>query len=57
MKKDTMHESGMGYLQGNARDFTPITVSADFAALQCIPSWNDSAEGHEDPTVPIKNAA
>ena len=27
-------ESGIGYYQGIAKDFTPITVSADFGALE-----------------------
>ena len=33
MDKKTMSDGVIRYFQGSPRDFTPITVSADFAAL------------------------
>ena len=32
--KQEMYESGIRYFQASAKDFTPVTVSADFAALE-----------------------
>ena len=57
MENEKMSDGEIRYFQGSARDFTPITVCADFAALQCLPSWNDSTESLENFAVPVKNAA
>jgi hypothetical protein len=53
-----MREGGSSYFQGSARDLTPITASADFVALGCIPPWNDKAESFvEEFVVSVQNAA
>jgi len=35
MDTKKMYECGLCYFQGIAKDFSPITVSANFAALEC----------------------
>lgn len=35
MDTKKMYECGICYFQGIAKDFSPITVSANFAALEC----------------------
>lgn len=57
MDAEKMNEGGIRYFQGNARDFTPITVSADFAALRCPPCLDNDADALEDFAVPVQNAA
>lgn len=44
MKTNTMFECGMCYYQSQAKDFTPITVSADFAALECPKCLNNDKD-------------
>ena len=57
MDNQKMYECGICYFQGNARDFTPITVSASFAALECPECLNNDAEGFEEFSVAIEQAA
>ncbi len=44
MDREKMYECGICYFQGIARDFTPITVSANFAALECPKCLNNDAD-------------
>jgi hypothetical protein len=44
MNKDWMFECGTCYFQGSAREFTPITVSANFAALECPNCLNNDED-------------
>ena len=57
MDKQKMYECGMCYFQGIAKDFTPITVSANFAALECPNCLNNDAESFEVFTVSEEQAA
>ena len=48
MKSNTTFECGINYNKNLTKDFTPITVSANFAALE-IPNWlNNFAETNFD---------
>lgn len=47
MDKQKMYECGICYFQGKARDFTPITVSANFAALECPKCLNNDLDTFE----------
>lgn len=44
MNEEKLNECGICYYQGKAKDFTPITVSANFAALECPKCLNNDAE-------------
>ena len=48
MDEREMFECGICYFQGRAKDFTPITVSANFAALECPKCLNNHAEAIEE---------
>jgi len=57
MDKNQMYECGICYFQGIARDFTPITVSASFAALECPKCLNNDTESFEEFTFAEQQAA
>jgi hypothetical protein len=44
MNSDNFFECGICYYQNLAKDFTPITVSANFAALECPKCLNNDAD-------------
>lgn len=44
MKTNSTFECGICYHQGLANDFTPITVSADFSALECPNCLNNDKD-------------
>jgi hypothetical protein len=44
MKTDSRFECESCFYQGFAKDFTPITVSADFAALECPNCLNNDKD-------------
>jgi len=44
METNSTFECGICYYQSQAKDFTPITVSADFAALECPKCLNNDAD-------------
>ena len=44
MKTNNAFECGICYYQSQAKDFTPITVSANFAALECPNCLNNDKE-------------
>jgi len=48
MEKGKKFECATCYFQGKAKEFTPITVGADFAALNCPPCRNNDAVTFED---------
>jgi hypothetical protein len=49
MDKEKMSDGVIRYFQGSVRDFTPITVSADFGALARL----TSLAGEEGPNVKV----
>ena len=57
MDKQKMYECGICYFQGIAQDFTPITVSANFAALECPKCLNNDAETFEEFAIAEGQAA
>ena len=44
MNRQELYECGICYFQGLAKDFTPITVSANFKALECPNCLNNDSE-------------
>jgi hypothetical protein len=44
MEENSKFECGICYYQARAKDFAPITVSANFAALECPKCLNNDAE-------------
>ena len=44
MNSQDMYECGICYFQGIAKDFTPITVSANFDALECPKCLNNDLD-------------
>jgi len=50
MDETARYECGICYFQGLAREFTPITVSANFAALECPECLNNETASFD----PIK---
>jgi len=48
MESNKIIECGICYFQGIARDFTPLTVSADFRALECPNCLNNYEECFEE---------
>ena len=52
-----MYECGICYFQGIARDFAPITVSANFAALECPKCLNNDGENFTEFSVAVEDAA
>ncbi len=57
MDNQKMYECGICYFQGMARDFTPITVSANFAALECPRCLNNDTESFIEHSVSAEWAA
>lgn len=45
------------FYQGFAKDFTPITVSADFAALECPKCLNNDKDSFCEVTTDVRLAA
>jgi hypothetical protein len=58
MDKKAMTGRGNGYLQGaTCKEFTPITVSADFGALQRLILLSNAAAPVEEPAIPEQQKA
>ena len=57
METQNNYECGICYYQSRAKDFTPITVSADFAALECPKCLNNDKESFSEMNATIKKAA
>lgn len=57
METNNKFECGMCYYQGQAKDFTPITVSADFSALECPNCLNNDKDSFCEVTAEEKLAA
>jgi uncharacterized protein (DUF2225 family) len=47
MNKHDMYVCGICFHQAMAKDFTPITVSADFNALECPKCLNNDMDSFE----------
>jgi hypothetical protein len=57
MNTDSMFECGVCFYQSQARDFTPITVSANFAALECPNCLNNDEDSFVEVDLAMKEAA
>jgi len=57
METNSTFECGICYYQNLAKDFTPITVSANFAALECPNCLNNDPDTFAEIDVDIKKAA
>ena len=57
MEAKCTFECGTCYYQGLAKDFTPITVSANFAALECPKCLNNDGESFSEVYTEDKLAA
>lgn len=48
MDEKAKFECEVCYFKGSAREFTPITVSANFAALECPKCLNNDAASFQE---------
>ncbi len=56
MDTQKMFECGICYFQGLARDFTPITVSANFSALECPKCLNNDEDAFGELSIALEEA-
>ena len=57
METNSTFECGICYYQSLAKGFTPITVSANFAALECPKCLNNDADSFVEVDTEEKLAA
>lgn len=57
METQNNYECGICCYQSKAKDFTPITVSANFAALECPKCLNNDKDSFSEMDVTVKKAA
>lgn len=57
METKTVYECGICFYQNKAKDFTPITVSANFAALECPKCLNNDTDSFTELKMAIEQAA
>jgi hypothetical protein len=57
METKSTFECGICYYQSLAKDFTPITVSANFAALECPKCLNNDSDSFVEVSTEYKLAA
>jgi hypothetical protein len=57
MNSNSTFECGVCFYQSQAKDFTPITVSANFAALECPNCLNNDEDAFAEIDLAIKEAA
>ncbi|GAM11488.1 hypothetical protein OR1_03804 [Geobacter sp. OR-1] len=57
MESNSLYECGICYYQSRAKDFTPITVSADFSALECPKCLNNDKDQFTEITIAVEQAA
>lgn len=57
MEPNNTFECGTCYYQSLSKDFTPITVSANFAALECPKCLNNDEDNFSEVTTEEKLAA
>jgi hypothetical protein len=57
METNCTFECGICFYQSLSKDFTPITVSANFAALECPNCLNNDPETFNEVTAQEKMAA
>jgi len=57
METTNTFECGICFYRSLSKDFTPITVSADFAALECPNCLNNDEDTFSEIDVEIKKVA
>jgi hypothetical protein len=57
METNSTFECGICYYQSLAKDFTPISVSANFAALECPNCLNNNEDSFAEVELALKKAA
>lgn len=57
METKSTFECGVCYYRSLAKDFTPITVSANFTALECPKCLNNDRDSFAEIDTTIKKAA
>jgi transcription elongation factor Elf1 len=57
METNSTFECGICNYQSLAKNFTPITVSANFAALECPKCLNNDEDSFAEVDVAVKKAA
>ena len=57
MEPTNAFECGICYYQSKAKDFTPITVSADFSALECPNCLNNDKDHFSEVSTEERLAA
>jgi len=57
METNCTFECGTCFYQSLAKNFTPITVSANFAALECPKCLNNDPDNFSEIDVSFKKAA
>jgi hypothetical protein len=57
METNSTFECEICFYQSLAKDFTPITVSANFAALECPNCLNNDEESFAEIDITLKMAA
>lgn len=57
METNSTFECGICFFQSDAKDFTPITASADFTALECPNCLNNDKDSFAEIEVTVKEAA
>jgi hypothetical protein len=57
MEPKNTFECGICFYQSLAKNFTPITVSANFAALECPKCLNNDGDSFAEVDLSIRKAA
>jgi len=57
METNSTFECGICFFQSLSKDFTPVTVSADFAALECPNCLNNDADSFAEIDTAFQKAA
>ena len=57
MNRQDIYECGTCYFKGIAKGFTPITVSANFSALECPKCLNNDMDSFAKVDTAFKQAA
>jgi hypothetical protein len=57
MEPKNTFECGICFYQSLAKNFTPITVSANFAALECPKCLNNDGDSFAEVDLAIRKAA
>lgn len=57
METEHVYECGICFYQSKAKEFTPITVTANFAALECPKCLNNDRESFTELNAALEKAA